>query len=139
MIAEKTKNTRAVKLGHGVGRRKTAIARVWLARGSGVINVNGKLCSDYFDTDLNTAEARAPLSIIPEADSYDIDVNVIGGGLHAQAGAVKLGIARAFLSADETIRALLRSHSLLTVDSRRKERKKYGQKAARRKFQFVKR
>jgi small subunit ribosomal protein S9 len=73
------------------------------------------------------------------ASNYDVEVNVLGGGMHSQAGAIQLGIARALLSIDESIRVLLRQHNMITVDSRRKERKKYGQKAARRKFQFVKR
>lgn len=126
-------------LGHGVGRRKTAIARVWLRRGSGSIVVNGEKHTDYFDTALNCAEAAQPFRVVPVSSNYDVEVNVFGGGMHAQAGAVKLGIARAMLSADESIRKVLRQYDLLTVDSRRKERKKYGQKAARRKFQFVKR
>ena len=130
---------KGAQLAHGVGRRKSAIARVWLRRGSGTIVVNGKNYKDYFDTELNCVEAAQPLHIVPASSNYDVEANVLGGGMHAQAGAIKLGIARAMLSADESIRKLLRQYDLLTVDSRRKERKKYGQKAARRKFQFVKR
>lgn len=130
---------KGAQLGHGVGRRKTAIARVWLRRGSGNIVVNGKKHTEYFDTELNCAEAAKPFGVVPVSSNYDVEANVLGGGMHAQAGAVQLGIARALLNNDESIRKLLRQFDLLTVDSRRKERKKYGQKAARRKFQFVKR
>ncbi|HML19352.1 MAG TPA: 30S ribosomal protein S9 [Candidatus Dependentiae bacterium] len=133
------KTAKGSKLAHGVGRRKTSIARVWLVRGSGNLLINGKKHTDYFDTELNCKEAAAPIQVIPAASHYDVEANVIGGGMHSQAGAVQLGIARALLSADESTRVLLRQHNMLTVDSRRKERKKYGQKAARRKFQFVKR
>jgi small subunit ribosomal protein S9 len=130
---------KGAKLAHGVGRRKTSIARVWLNRGSGVLVVNGKKHTDYFDTELNCKEAAAPIALVPMASNYDVEVNVLGGGMHSQAGAIQLGIARALLSVDESIRSLLRQHNMITVDARRKERKKYGQKAARRKFQFVKR
>jgi small subunit ribosomal protein S9 len=132
-------STKGAKLAHGVGRRKTAVARVWLNRGSGVLVINGKEHKDYFDTELNSKEAYAPIRLVPSATNYDVEVNVLGGGMHAQAGATQLGIARALLSIDESVRPLLRQYGMLTVDSRRKERKKYGQKAARRKFQFVKR
>jgi small subunit ribosomal protein S9 len=126
-------------LAHGVGRRKSSVARVWLRRGKGTIIVNGISVKEYFDTDLNRAAAQAPLAVYSLAKGYDFAVNVQGGGLSAQADAIKLGIARALLSTDESARALLRENGFLTVDSRLKERKKYGQKAARRKFQFVKR
>lgn len=126
-------------LAHGVGRRKSSVARVWLRRGAGVVVVNGKTVQEYFDTDLNRQNAQFPLSIYTPAKNYDFAVNVQGGGLSAQADAIKLGISRALLKNDESVRVLLREHDLLTVDSRLKERKKYGQKAARRKFQFVKR
>lgn len=124
---------------HGVGRRKASIARVWLRRGSGKIQVNGKDYADYFDVEVARLDASSPVRSVPAASHYDVEVNVVGGGSIAQAGAVKLGIARALLETDEQLRASLREHKLLTVDSRVKERKKYGQKAARRKFQFVKR
>lgn len=136
---EKTKKTVAESLAHGVGRRKSAVARVWLKKGTGLIVVNGKELDAYFDTSINRMEASTPFRIVPTTNMLDIEANVIGGGMSAQAGAVKLGIARALLGADETLRPVLRGNGLLTVDSRVKERKKYGQKAARRKFQFVKR
>ncbi len=126
-------------LSHGVGRRKAAVARVWLRRGKGTLIVNEKEHVRYFDTELSRAAAALPFDIYPEASRYDVEANVRGGGLPAQADAVKLGFARALVEINPEIRPLLRQHGLLTVDSRVKERKKYGQKAARRKFQFVKR
>ncbi len=126
-------------LAHGVGRRKSAVARVWLRRGKGSLVVNDKEHVRYFDTELSRAAAVLPFHVYAQASRYDAVANVSGGGLPAQADAVKLGIARALLEANPEIRPLLREHGLLTVDSRVKERKKYGQKAARRKFQFVKR
>lgn len=130
---------RLAPLANGVGRRKSSIARVLIRRGKGNITVNGKPFIEYFDTDVARQAAQLPFAVLPISANYDADANVIGGGMTAQADAVKLGIARAFAAYDETARPLLREHKLLTVDARRKERKKYGQKAARRKFQFVKR
>lgn len=126
-------------LGHGVGRRKSAIARVWLRRGSGKVVVNDKQSDSYFQTEMTRADVVRPFAVAPMSASYDVFARVTGGGLCAQAGAVKLGIARAFLDVDATLRPVLRQNDLLTVDARNKERKKYGQKGARRKFQFVKR
>lgn len=150
MVVEKIKAKSEVKsapavskkgahIAHGVGRRKTSIARVWLRRGTGSLLVNGKKHTEYFDTEFNHKEAAAAFQVVPMALNYDAEVNVLGGGMHSQAGAIQLGIARALVSLDEAARPLLRKHGMLTVDARRKERKKYGQKAARRKFQFVKR
>ena len=136
---EKPKKVSVQNLSHGIGRRKSSVARVWLRKGTGAIVVNGEDFKSYFDTDINRMEAATPFRILPISGSFDVNVNVCGGGMSSQAGAVKLGIARAFLKTDETLRPVLRSNNLLTVDSRVKERKKYGQKAARRKFQFVKR
>ncbi len=133
------KSAKTAPIAHGVGRRKAAIARVWLKNGSGNIVVNGKNYTEYFDTDVARMEASAPFVLIPASKDLDVDINVYGGGKIAQAGAVKLGIARAMVEADGTIRSTLRAEKMLTVDARVKERKKYGQKAARRKFQFVKR
>ena len=124
---------------HGVGRRKSSVARVWLRRGSGLITVNGLDHKEYFDTDMSRADAAIPMGVTPAATKFDVEANVRGGGMSSQAGAIKLGIARALVQSDEGLRLLLRQHDLLTVDARRKERKKYGQKGARRKFQFVKR
>lgn len=125
---------------HGVGRRKSSVARVWLRKGAGAFVVNGKEVLSYFDTDVSRASALAPWTILPQlSKEYDIEVNVIGGGKHSQADAVKLGVARAVIEVRDDARDTLRAEGLLTVDSRIKERKKYGQKGARRKFQFVKR
>lgn len=126
-------------LGHGVGRRKSSVARVWLKRGKGSLVVNGKDFATYFDTESNRLEASKPFAVLPAAKDYDVQVNVIGGGVNSQAGAVRLGLSRALLEANEGFRSELRKHGLLTVDDRLKERKKYGQPGARRKFQFVKR
>ena len=126
-------------LGHAVGRRKSSVARVWLKAGSGNVEVNGKQYTDYFDTDLTKTTVTVPLKICGADRSFDIKALVNGGGMCGQADAIKLGIARALLEANEKFKAVLREHDLLTVDARVKERKKYGQKAARRKFQFVKR
>lgn len=122
-----------------VGRRKTSVARVVLRKGRGNIIINGIDYMSYFDTDVSRLEAVKPFTIIPVIHEYDVEANVAGGGKRGQAGAVKLGIARALVSLDEGLKSTLREHDLLTVDSRQKERKKYGQRGARRKFQFVKR
>lgn len=124
---------------HGVGRRKSSVARVWLSRGKGTLSVNGEDYNTYFDTELSRLSAYQPLAVVPGATDYDVKANVQGGGLCSQADAVKLGIARALLEANEGMRAVLREHGLLTVDDRVKERKKPGQPGARKKFQFVKR
>jgi len=124
---------------HGVGRRKTAVARVWLRRGNGQITVNGQNHMNYFDTKIAADVASTPFRVCPIGADFNVDVNVFGGGKVAQANAVKLGIARAFVDFDAEAKPVLKKHGLMTVDARKKERKKYGQKAARRKFQFVKR
>jgi len=127
-------------IAHGVGRRKSSVARVWVTRGKGAVAVNGKEVDAYFAVDVARTAAVSPLVLMPAiAKQYDIDVNICGGGVCSQANAMKLGIARALVDLHDDARSLLRSEDLLTVDSRVKERKKYGQKAARRKFQFVKR
>ncbi len=124
---------------HGVGRRKKAVARVWIKTGTGKVLVNGSMHTDYFDTDLNRDKVILPLRISGQEKVFDIAINVQGGGLSGQADATKLGIARALLSWNKDLKPALRQYGLLTVDDRVKERKKYGQRGARRKFQFVKR
>ncbi len=124
---------------HGVGRRKSSVARVWLKRGDGSILVNGVDYKKYFDTKDNKDNVVFPLRVLSLDKTFSIDVNVEGGGLVGQSGAVRLGISRALVNYDEKYKAPLKKYKLLTVDARLKERKKYGQKAARRKFQFVKR
>lgn len=126
-------------LAHAVGRRKNAIARVWLRPGSGNIRVNGLEYERYFDTAITRQAAAKAFAVCPVDMSYDVAVLLSGGGKTSQSDAIKLGIARAIVSLDETMRPVMRQHGLLTVDSRQKERKKYGQRGARRKFQFVKR
>ena len=132
-------STRA-SVSHGVGRRKAATARVWCYRGEGGIKVNGQGVDGYFPTHALRSVVFLPMTVVPQvAKCYDIVINVHGGGLAGQADAVKLGIARAFVEMHSDIRSVLRQHKLLTVDDRIKERKKPGQRAARAKFQFVKR
>ena len=124
---------------HGVGRRKRAVARVWMRPGRGNIVVNGKDYKQYFDTTDSRLKVELPFKATGQASKFDVTVNLFGGGMRGQAEAVKLGISRALLASSESLRKVLRQHHLLTVDSRIKERKKYGQKGARAKFQFVKR
>lgn len=124
---------------HAVGRRKRSVARVWLRKGNGSITINNTPADDYFDTITTKKVIRKPFSVISDSVSYDIEANIVGGGKVGQADALKLGIARALVSLHENMRSIFRDHDLLTVDSRIKERKKYGQAGARRKFQFVKR
>lgn len=124
---------------HGVGRRKSATARVWLKSGNGTVSVNGRDYAQYFDTDATRQGLLSALNVTGQLKKFDVAANVQGGGRTGQSDAIKLGIARALLTVDESLRGVLRENGLLTVDSRIKERKKYGQKAARKKFQFVKR
>jgi len=124
---------------HGTGRRKKAVARVFLKKGTGHITVNGKAYHEYFPTDMMRAAVIKPLSAVSCLKDFDLTITVAGGGLPGQAGAAGLGISRALVAEDEARRAALRANGLLTVDSRVKERKKYGRKGARRGFQFVKR
>ena len=122
-----------------VGRRKTAVARVYLAPGTGKISVNGRDIDRFFPTQTLLDEVRMPFTVTETNGRYDTFVTVKGGGVTGQAGAVRLGIARALLSIDEEYRPKLRVSNLLTRDSRMVERKKYGQKKARKRFQFSKR
>lgn len=138
--AEKVRSVKVAPLAHGVGRRKSSVARIWLRRGKGQIRIHDKLYTDYFDTDVMRLNAHMPFALLGDAaKQFDVDVNIQGGGKRAQADAVKLGISRALIQFNDQWRSILRQHGLLTVDSRVKERKKYGQRGARRKFQFVKR
>ena len=123
----------------GTGRRKTAIARVRLAPGNGKIIVNGRPFENYFPLETLRSTAAQPLTTTGTAEKFDVRINVIGGGPNGQAGAVRHGIARALIVADATLRAALKAEGLLTRDSRRKERKKYGQPGARKRFQYSKR
>jgi small subunit ribosomal protein S9 len=123
----------------GTGRRKTAVARVRLATGSGKITVNGRPFENYFPVETLRATASQPLAVTGTAEKVDARVNVNGGGPNGQAGAVSHGIARALLKFDANLRPQLKAEGLLTRDSRMKERKKYGQPGARKRFQFSKR
>ena len=123
----------------GTGRRKTSIARVRIATGSGKITINGRAFDNYFPVETLRATASQPLAVTGTADKVDVKVNVKGGGPNGQAGAVSHGIARALLEFDAALRPSLKSEGLLTRDSRMKERKKYGQPGARKRFQFSKR
>ena len=138
MAKEMTKSANS-PVAHGVGRRKTAVARIWLRRGAGQITVNGQDYINYFDTKVAADVASTPFRVCPIGTTFDVEANVCGGGKVAQANAVKLGIARAFVEFDANAKPVLKKHGLMTVDARKKERKKYGQKGARAKFQFVKR
>ncbi|HMD20536.1 MAG TPA: 30S ribosomal protein S9 [Alloacidobacterium sp.] len=124
---------------YGTGRRKSAIARVFLRPGSGVFKVNGKAYETYFVTEQQRVSAKRPLALTETTASFDVITRVAGGGVNAQADAVKMGIARALLEFNAELRKTLKSDGLLTRDARAKERKKYGQKGARKRFQFSKR
>ncbi len=124
---------------YATGRRKTAIARVWLTPGTGKVDVNGKDLLGYFRRDVLRMQIEQPLKVTDNLEKVDIRATVLGGGLSGQAGAVRLGIARALTLLDETFRATLRQHDLMTRDPRERERKKYGQPGARKRFQYSKR
>ena len=123
----------------GTGRRKTAVARVRLATGSGKITVNRRPFEQYFLTEDQRAAVMQPLKVTDSAAKFDISINVHGGGLSGQAGAARHGIARALLTVDAALRPALKAEGLLTRDPRMRERKKYGQPGARKRFQFSKR
>jgi small subunit ribosomal protein S9 len=123
----------------GLGRRKTAVARVRLKPGTGEFLVNGRQVGEFFPTLRDLNEARAPLSLLETPDTYDVHANVHGGGPHGQAGALSLGVARALKNANPALFERLRQGGFLTRDERMKERKKYGRRGARRGFQFSKR
>jgi small subunit ribosomal protein S9 len=123
----------------GTGRRKTSVARVRLAPGSGKFMVNGRTMEAYFVVDSQRLLVMQPFVATESGSKYDVRVNVKGGGPTGQAGAVRHGIARALLEADVALRPTLKSHGYLTRDSRMRERKKYGQPGARKRFQYSKR
>jgi small subunit ribosomal protein S9 len=123
----------------GTGRRKTSAARVFLRKGSGAIVVNGKPLDEFFGRETSRMIVRQPLELTQMADKFDIKVNVAGGGITGQAGAIRLGIARALVEYDETLKASLRRAGFMTRDAREVERKKVGLHKARRATQFSKR
>ena len=124
---------------YGTGRRKSSIARVFLRPGSGKFTVNGKQFDEYFVTAQQRAAAKLPLGIADINETFDVLTTVKGGGVMGQADAVKLGIARALMEFNVELRKTLKAGGMVTRDSRGKERKKYGQKGARARFQFSKR
>jgi small subunit ribosomal protein S9 len=124
---------------YGTGRRKSAIARVFLRPGTGEWKVNGKAFEEYFVTEQQRVAAKRTLVVAELAGSFDVLTTVSSGGVTAQADAVKMGVARALLEFNPELRKTLKAEGLLTRDARVKERKKYGQKGARARFQFSKR
>ena len=123
----------------GTGRRKTAVARVFLRNGKGGITVNGRTMDEYFPMESARAVVRQPLLATETADKFDVVILTDGGGIAGQAGAVRLGIARALVEFNSELRKKLKELGFLTRDPRQHERKKYGQKGARKRFQFSKR
>jgi small subunit ribosomal protein S9 len=123
----------------GTGRRKTSVARVRLAPGSGKITINRRAFENYFPLDTQRAIVTQPLTVTSTGDKLDVKVNVQGGGPQGQAGAVRHGISRALLKFDAALRPALKKEGFLTRDPRERERKKYGQPGARARFQFSKR
>lgn len=124
---------------YGTGRRKSAIARVWLLPGEGEITINGRDFKEYLGRPVLEILVKSPLVLTSFDGRFNVKATAKGGGITGQAGAIRLGIARALVSYDENLRKELRGAGFLTRDSRVKERKKYGRKKARRGFQFVKR
>jgi len=124
---------------YATGKRKTAVARIWLAPGSGKIVVNGKDADSYFERETSRMIARQSLELLELTDKYDVSATVAGGGHSAQAEAMRHGIARALSNADPERRRALKRAGYLTRDARKKERKKYGQAGARKRFQYSKR
>ena len=124
---------------YGTGRRKTSVARVYLRPGHGRITVNRRPVDAYFERESTKLVLRQPIELTETAEDYDILINVRGGGKSGQAGAIRLGIARALCEANPEHRPILKQHGLMTRDARKVERKKYGQPGARKRFQFSKR
>jgi|SRR5919204_3184220 small subunit ribosomal protein S9 len=124
---------------YGTGRRKSSVARVFLRPGTGEFKVNDRPFDEYFVTEAQRVSARQPLVLTETSSNFNIVASVDGGGVNGQAGAVKLGVARALLEFNPELRAKLKAEGYLSRDSRGKERKKYGQKGARKRFQFSKR
>ncbi|MDY3350416.1 30S ribosomal protein S9 [Riemerella anatipestifer] len=124
---------------HKIGRRKTSVARVYVKPGAGKVTVNGRDVKNYFNTEVLVYKVNQPFLLTETAEQYDVTVNVFGGGITGQAEAIRLGVSRALCEINEEFRAVLKPHGLLTRDARMVERKKPGQKKARKKFQFSKR
>lgn len=124
---------------HTIGRRKTAVARVYVSRGSGKISINSRDVANYFPKATSRYIVFQPLNLLKMNENYDFNINVKGGGVTGQAGAIRLGIARALLKLSPNARAELKTAGFLTRDSRKVERKKYGKSGARKSYQFSKR
>lgn len=124
---------------HKIGRRKTSVARVYVTPGAGKITINGKDATEYFSTDVLVYKVNQPFILTETAGQYDVKVNVFGGGITGQAEAIRLGLSRALCDINAEFRLVLKPEGLLTRDARMVERKKPGQKKARKKFQFSKR
>ena len=124
---------------HKIGRRKTAVARVYVSQGSGNITINKREFKNYFTTPTLQYKVQQPLMLTENLEAYDVKVNVYGGGVTGQAEAIRLAITRALVAINEENKAILKPEGLLTRDPRMVERKKFGQKKARKKFQFSKR
>ena len=124
---------------HAIGRRKTSIARVYLKKGKGKILVNNRDLSNYFATAMLQYKVNQPFALTDTSGKYDVKVSVVGGGMTGQAEAIRLGISRALLILNPDFRATLKPDGLMTRDPRMVERKKFGQKKARKRFQFSKR
>jgi len=129
----------AIPIYHATGKRKTSIARVYMKPGAGKITINKKDINDYFSRETSKMIVFQPLELTKNVGKFDIYVNVIGGGISGQAGAIKHGISKALLEINPSLRSILKKAGFITRDSRIKERKKYGQKGARARFQFSKR
>ena len=124
---------------YGTGKRKTAIARTWLKPGNGTITINKRLIDDYFGRETAKMIVEQPLVLTDTYGSYDVNVNVCGGGISGQAAAIRHGITKALLQVNPEFRSVLKKAGFVTRDPRVKERKKYGQKGARARFQYSKR
>ena len=132
-------DNKSINLGHGVGRRKTSVARVYLRDGNGKVTINGKDVAAYFVDAINAAKVVQPFAVTETEGRYDVVITVAGGGICSQAEACRHGLARALVAYDEAYRMALRQAGYMTRDPRMVERKKYGQRGARRRFQFSKR
>ena len=124
---------------YATGKRKDAVAKVWLTPGNGKIIVNNKDLNDYFELNVTRDLLASPLVLTEKSDAFDVKVTVMGGGKSGQAGAIRLGVSKALVLSDPDLRGVLKSAGFLTRDARKKERKKYGKKGARASFQFSKR
>ncbi len=127
------------KMNYATGKRKNAIARTWIKPGTGIITVNGRPADEYFSVSTARTILRQPLTLTNNLDTFDIKIKVHGGGISGQAGAVRHGITKALILFDQDLRPVLKKAGFVKRDPREKERKKYGQKGARARFQFSKR